>query len=85
MDSIFQDVGLPTPDVTHNPTQPDLIQDVTSKKSNPDVTADGVAPSSTGGKTAAAAGEYGTCAVALYDYQVWPLSQLFSASFLHYN
>lgn len=64
-----QDVGLPNPDVTHNPTQPDLIQDVTSKKSNPDVTADGVAPNSTGGKTAAAAGEYGTCAVALYDYQ----------------
>jgi len=59
------------PDVTHNPdSQPDLIQDVTAKKSSPDVTT----TSTEGGKSASsapsvAAGEYGTCAVALYDYQ----------------
>ena len=44
----------PPPDVTHNASQPDLIQDVT-KKSDPDVTKQSTA-------------EYGICAVALYDY-----------------
>lgn len=53
------------PDVTNNPSQPDLIQDVT-KKSNPDVTSGGGAGG--GGGTSKTA-EYGTCAVALYDYQ----------------
>jgi len=52
------------PDVTNNPSQPDLIQDVT-KKSNPDVTSGGGAGGGGTSKTA----EYGTCAVALYDYQ----------------
>merc|ERR1719295_2509072 len=53
------------PDVTNNPSQPDLIQDVT-KKANPDVTSGGGAGG--GGGTSKTA-EYGTCAVALYDYQ----------------
>ena len=51
--------------MTNNPSQPDLIQDVT-KKSNPDVTSGGGAGG--GGGTSKTA-EYGTCAVALYDYQ----------------
>jgi len=63
------------PDVTHHPdSQPDLIQDVTAKKSSPDVTttatdAAAAAGKSTAAPSAATAGEYGTCAVALYDYQ----------------